>query len=65
MNLVRRFLVVNNEFNRANYPGLIGLIYEAPPPYVAVEPIDIQEKPFVDSPWGPDYYYSTRSEHKR
>lgn len=30
------FLVVDNEFNRANYPNLIGQRVESPPGYAAV-----------------------------
>jgi hypothetical protein len=29
--------VVNNDFNRIHYPGIIGNIYPEPPPYANVE----------------------------
>ncbi len=31
--------VVDNEFNRANYPGEIGKLYASPPAYVAVREV--------------------------
>jgi len=37
------FLVVNNEFNRVNYPKLIGQVLHSPPGYAHVKPVDTQE----------------------
>jgi hypothetical protein len=34
-----RYLVVDCEFNRINYPDLIGRIFDEPPSYVHVRPI--------------------------
>lgn len=62
--LLKRYLVVNNEFNRANYPGLVGLIFANPPSYVQVTIIEVQAEPFVDSPGHSEYHYSNRSEHE-
>jgi hypothetical protein len=31
-----RYLVVDNAFNRANYPTLIGQVFDSPPAYAAV-----------------------------
>ncbi len=38
------FKVVDSEFNRANYPGIIGQVYKNPPGYAAVEPHDMSMK---------------------
>jgi hypothetical protein len=36
----KKYKVVDNDFNRANYKDLIGKIYDNPPAYVNVEEIE-------------------------
>lgn len=35
------YLVVDSAFNRANYPNLIGKVYEVPPSYAQVKPVGV------------------------
>ncbi len=35
-----KFIVIDNEFNRTNYPDLVGKIFDSPPSYAQVKPIE-------------------------
>lgn len=40
-----KYLVVDNDFNRANYPNLVGKTFDSPPSYAQVKVIkDVEEK---------------------
>jgi hypothetical protein len=39
MKTAEEYLVVNNEFNRANYPDMIGKSFDSPPAYAQVTTI--------------------------
>jgi hypothetical protein len=39
------YLVVDNDFNRANYPDMIGTTHVNPPSFVNVQKVEEQEKP--------------------
>jgi hypothetical protein len=39
-----KYLVVDNEFNRANYPDLVGKILDKPPSYAHVAPTSVLNK---------------------
>jgi len=38
-----KWLVVNNEFNRVNYPELVGKVLDSPPGYAHVKPFDTRQ----------------------
>ncbi len=40
MKISEKFVVVDNEFNRAHYKDIIGKIYDNPPSYAAVEKVE-------------------------
>ncbi len=42
-----RYKVADNDFNRANYPNLIGKEYHKPPGYAAVIPIQENNKTII------------------
>ena len=45
-----KYRVVDNEFNQANAPDLIGKVFDSPPSYVAVELIDDPGEPTISLP---------------